>query len=81
MNKMKCFMFLLLLCFVNTSYSQQAGYYYRYDFEYFLASKTKDGKAWKKLFQESMRYPAICAENMIEGEAIFFLMYHGNGQF
>lgn len=70
---------LLLLALSGSVFAQQESCYSYYSWTEFLAAQDSNAAACQQAFDQSLRYPAICRENNLEGALRFLLVYHASG--
>lgn len=61
------FLFVTVLLIPNPSFGQDTGFYYKYDFETFIRTKTQNADSFMLAFKENIKYPALLRENKVEG--------------
>ena len=64
--------------FFKSINGQNTGYYYKYDFEQYLTSKTSNPSEYLKKLKESIKYLVVARENKIEGRIDFLVINNGN---
>jgi len=73
MNKL--LIIILIIFGTSNLFCQQKGYYYKYEFEDFLTTKTIDTKRYLQTIYKNIKYPSLEKSNRIEG-VIRVLIYN-----
>ena len=76
---MKYAILTFLFTYSLNIYTQENGYYYKYDFEEFITTKTTNEELYIRSIQGNIKYPKKERTAAIEGVIRIMLMNHGNG--